>query len=124
MFSNMNPMFTYLDGERWRIECALVWRRSISRVTVPAGFETDFASVPRVLWNIIPPLGQHGLAAVLHDYLYATGISSRAEADAIFLESMRQLGVRFTRRYAMYLGVRLGGWLPWRRYRQQAKESI
>jgi hypothetical protein len=41
-------------------------------IVVPAGFETDFASIPRVLWIIEPPLGDAGKAAVLHDYLYET----------------------------------------------------
>ena len=40
-------------------------------VICPAGFETDFASVPRLFWGISPPWGWFVKAAVLHDYLYS-----------------------------------------------------
>ena len=42
-------------------------------VVVPAGFATDFASVPRAFWRLLPPFGEYMLAAVVHDYLYAVG---------------------------------------------------
>lgn len=40
------------------------------KITVPKGFETDMASVPRPLWNVISPFDT-ARAAVIHDYLYA-----------------------------------------------------
>jgi len=40
------------------------------RVTVPAGFVTDLASVPRLLWAIVPRDGLYNGAAVVHDFLY------------------------------------------------------
>ena len=40
------------------------------KVTVPAGFVTDLASVPRLLWAIVPRDGLHNGAAVVHDFLY------------------------------------------------------
>lgn len=78
-------------------------------ITVPAGFITDFASIPRFLWAIYPPTGRWGKAAVVHDYLYRTGVRPRLECDAIFLEAMTVLGVPYARRMAMYWAVRLGG---------------
>ena len=40
-------------------------------VDVPAGFEFDGASVPRLFWWLLPPLsGESAEAAALHDYLY------------------------------------------------------
>lgn len=83
------------------------------KVMVPAGFQTDFASVPRIFWNIFPPYGRHGKAAVIHDYLYALvrqGKFHRAMADAVFLAAMKELGVSWWRRTVMYLSVRLFGW--------------
>lgn len=71
-------------------------------VTVPAGYLTDGASVPRIAWSIIPPWGSYGQAAVVHDLLceYLTVVENglpvpitRAEADAIFLEAMTVLKV-------------------------------
>ena len=62
-------------------------------IEVPAGFETDFASVPRLFWRVVPPWGRYSPAAVVHDYLYHTGKVSRLAADRVFLELMAALGV-------------------------------
>lgn len=81
-------------------------------IDIPTGFYTDFASVPCCLWSIFPPDGQHGKAAVIHDYMYRRRCKfSRILADAIFLDAMRSLKVPFWKRYTMYLAVRLFGWM-------------
>lgn len=103
---------TYLDGRTW---CLLIEFDFASEVLeriirVPAGCETDFASIPRVLWNILPPVGRYGKAAVVHDFLYRTkGEATRAQADRVFLEGMTALDVGVLTRTLMYLGVRVGG---------------
>jgi len=80
------------------------------RVDIPAGFVTDFASIPRWLWFLAPPFGRHAPAAVLHDYLYAIGQQgARRYADFLFREAMRSSGVPRLRRLAMYFAVRVGG---------------
>ena len=81
---------------------------------VPEGFITDFASVPRSLWNVLPPLGRHNEAALLHDWLYDNRIGTRAEADKIFLNVMLQCNVKYHTALIMWLGVRLGGGKWWR----------
>lgn len=78
-------------------------------VTVPKGFLTDFASVPKCLWSICPPRGKYTQAAVLHDYLYQTG-AGRNYADEWFLIFMEELGVSWWRRRAMWAAVRVFGW--------------
>lgn len=81
-------------------------------IDVPIGFHTDFASVPRFLWWIYPPSGEYGQASVIHDYMYRQRCKfSRILADAIFLDAMQSLNVPFWKRYTMYLGVRVFGWL-------------
>jgi hypothetical protein len=91
-------------------------------ITVPAGFKTDLASIPRVLWNVLPPVGSYDAAAVVHDYLYQHNGVTRRQADDILHEAMGVLGVSSAVREAIYLGVRLGGWVTWRRYR--SKEQV
>ena len=81
-------------------------------ITVPEGFVTDFASVPRHLWSIYPPTGRYTKAAVLHDFLYSkeSHLSlDRKQSDEIFLDGMKALGVKRSVRYPMYWGVRIGG---------------
>lgn len=78
-------------------------------IHVPEGTVTDLASVPRVLWFIFPPHGKYAKAAIVHDYLYAQAIGTKAWADLVFLEAMEVLGVPRTRRRLMYWAVRLFG---------------
>lgn len=83
-------------------------------IAVPPGFETDFASIPRGLWNLFPPLGPYTKAAVIHDWGYSKHDRSRLEYDQIFLEAMEVLGVPRLRRMAMYRAVRMFGGMAWR----------
>lgn len=82
-------------------------------ISVPIGFTTDFASIPRAARSIIPRLGKHLQAAIVHDLLYATKTVSRKRADEIFLEAMEVLGVPRWKRFSMYYSVRLFGWIAW-----------
>lgn len=83
-------------------------------VAVPKGFITDFASVPRLLWSVFPPMGRYSRAAVIHDWLYSNSKTcSRFLADAIFRDAMKDLGVPMWRRVVMYYAVRICGWKGW-----------
>lgn len=88
---------------------------------VPNGFKTDFASIPRALWAVLPPVGGYDRAAVVHDFLYQNGGVSRGDADGVLLEAMEAVGVSRITRWTIYAGVRSGGWLIWHKYR--AKDS-
>ena len=89
-------LFSYLDPDHGLIE-------------VPAGFETDFASVPR--WPLtFALLGSYGhAAAVIHDWLYTTGELSRPDADRVFHEALRSSGIARWRAWLMWAGVRVSG---------------
>ena len=80
-------------------------------ITVPEGFETDFASIPRIFWSIMPPTGRYSRAAVLHDYLYHLPNCSRFLADSLFRESMKQRGVPLWKRLVIFYSVRFFGWI-------------
>lgn len=116
----------YIDGCQWRVMSAFAYKPKVGpAVLVPAGFITDFASVPRVFWRLIgPPTGYgaraaYGKAAVLHDFLYThPGPRDRKACDAFFLEAMTAAGVSPLRRHLMWAAVRIGGWAPWNRYRK------
>jgi hypothetical protein len=87
------------------------YRSSRGEITVPVGFRTDGASVPRVFWNLFSPFGDYFGAAVVHDFLYSPHNRrfSRTECDALFLEAMFNLGVGWFTRGLIYRAVRLGG---------------
>jgi len=78
-------------------------------VTVPKGFVTDFASIPRPLWSVFPPCGKYTKAAIVHDYLYTRQGCSRFLADAVFREIMFQLKVPYWKRILIYYAVRFFG---------------
>lgn len=87
-------------------------------IEVPVGFQTDFASVPRLLWVFLPKWGTYGNASVIHDWLYWDQSRPRAAADAIFREAMGVLNVRPLTKLLMYQAVHLLGFIAW--YRNQA----
>lgn len=92
----------------------------LHRITVPKGFTTDFASVPRFLPLVFSLVGDSAhKAAVLHDYLYQTHKVgpikiTRSMADSIFLEAMKVTKVPLLKRQMMFWGVRLGGSGSWK----------
>lgn len=81
-------------------------------ITVPKGFVTDFASIPKMLWGLLPKHGKYDIASVVHDFLYSehnlTGIN-RKLADKIFNYIMKESGVNCYTRKILYLGVRKFG---------------
>lgn len=87
-------------------------------VLVPEGFLTDGATIPRLLWWLLPPWDNYSQSAALHDYLVEYGVMydrgeivtcTRKQADHIFREAMKVAGVKAWPRQAMYWAVRLWG---------------
>lgn len=87
-------------------------------ITVPEGFWTDLASVPRIFWSIFPPYDpRYAAAAVLHDFLRRWGRDNdgvwerfdEGTADAIFYEALKILGLPKWKAIIMYLAVRIAG---------------
>jgi hypothetical protein len=85
-------------------------------ITVPVGYITDFASIPRILMSIFPVLGKAAKAAVVHDYLLTNTSRSQKECADIFLIAMTVLKVPPIRKRAMYIAVRYWPWIS-RKYR-------
>jgi hypothetical protein len=115
----------------WGLHDPLAYRPGdmAETITVPAGFVTDLASIPRWAWNLLPPDGPWVKGAIIHDFLYATrgtGVwkrhpaaitrstpYSRAEADEILREALENRGVDWLRRNIIWAAVRLGGGGGW-----------
>lgn len=102
------------DGERWELVEEFEYHvgsvDSNEVICVPQGFITDFASIPRIFWNILPPWGKYGKAAIIYDYLYSNNevyVYDRKRSDQIFLEGMEVLNVPGWKRNIMYLAVRI-----------------
>ena len=106
------------DGRKWQLTRGFTYhvgsKHSRNKIIVPAGFITDYASVPRFLWSLIPPWGKYGKAAIIHDFLYQQRLCSRKFADTTFREAMQVLGVKSWRVFSMYWAVRMFGWMAWK----------
>jgi hypothetical protein len=83
------------------------------RVEVPAGFVTDFASIPRTFWSITRPDGEYAYAAIVHDYLYWTQERPREESDQIFKLVLEDLKIDPKTIAIVHAAVRLGGNAAW-----------
>ena len=111
------------DGKRFRLhfDFTYLWKWEYIEIRVKAGFETDFASIPVFVRLFLPKLGRYNKAAVIHDaiyqnivYTYVNYKFTRKDADIIFHDGMRDLGVAKWRINIMYWGVRIGGWMAWK----------
>lgn len=94
------------------------------KITVPLGYVTDMASVPRACWAFIAPFDV-ARPAIVHDIFYEKvnavrgDVSAsdfkklRAIADGIFLEAMAytEPPVASWKKYSAYYAVRAFGWL-------------
>lgn len=109
-----------LGADHWRVTESFRYfiggKDTQQWVTVPAGYLTDGASVPRPLWSVIPPWGAYGQAAVVHDLLceYLSIVDhgkptaiTRKRCDEIFDEAMIVLGVDTETRERINRGVAL-----------------
>jgi hypothetical protein len=99
------------DDGMWRLGKPLSYSSGVANrvITVPAGFRTDLASVPRLPVIYWLCGGRANKPAVVHDFLYTEGLVARRIADAVFLEAMAVVSVPIIYRVLMWLGVRLGG---------------
>lgn len=81
--------------------------------TAPAGFTTDFCSVPRV------PLAYDMLgnrarkSGTIHDWLYSAHVVTREEADQVLHEMLVLDGVSECEAEQFYLAVRMFGASHW-----------
>lgn len=95
----------------WRLLEDLTYRGATDLYTVPAGYVTDFATVPDFLVWVINKTGPYTRAAVVHDWLITDEIPAKRvtsqDTDGIFRRIMREEGTPLVRRWVMWAAVRL-----------------
>jgi hypothetical protein len=116
---NVAKFLTELDikcvnDDLWELDSPLIYESDILERTVsmPKGFRTDLASVPRIPLVYMAWGGRAHREAVLHDYLYridSDPVVSFSIANAVFYEAMKAREKPFYVRYPMFWGVCLGG---------------
>lgn len=114
------PILSQFNDEIYYLRAPLTWSPTdagsiLPSITVPMGFVTDLASVPREFWQFLPRDGRYMPAAIVHDYLYWQQQVSKETADSVFKSAMQDLNVRSTTIAMIYAGVKTPfGNLAWR----------
>lgn len=103
------PLFRLIDSYEYPLGPG-------ATITVPAGYVTNFGTIPRWFSWVVSP-GQLREAAIVHDYMCNEAFSiaadnlhsgySRWMADAVLYEGMGRLGFRWPKRFAVWAGVRI-----------------
>lgn len=116
----MSEFKTHLETEQltddvFALTAPLVYKSDLlgCTITVPVGFQSDGASVPRVpiAYMLYGNRAHH--EAVIHDYLYridSEPVMPLKIANNVFLEAMQARGKSSWIAYVMWLGVCMGGW--------------
>ena len=118
-----------VDDRHWMLLRAMTYEGQRDKFRIPAGYKTDFASVPKILQWFAPSTGPYTQAAVLHDYLCDSlnewgyvilpnrydvypltldGVIASRDVDGLFRRVMREEGVPLALRWFMWTGVRWG----------------
>ena len=119
-----DPVVVPLDGIHWRLHRELlVVTDDGKRWWVPRGFITDFASAKVGRFYLLTHRSTYSVPSIFHDYLYLTAKVSRKQADIYFHELLLRQGSTWYNRWKAYYGVRVFGWYPWLKYRNQAIRS-
>ncbi len=109
------------SGKRFKLynDFIYLWKRKYIEIHIKRGFETDFASIPRIFRWLISKLGRYNKPAVVHDAIYQNVVPghvfTRAEADLCFRDGMEDFKVAKWKRRLMYWAVRIGGFMAWRK---------
>ncbi len=114
LFASRTPAQSREHLNGWRVESPLVFfSETQGEITVPVGFLTDFASVPRLPFAYLFFGDRAHAAAVVHDWLcridYPMCRITWAAAAVVFLEAMKAEGVPFYQRWPMYSAVHFAG---------------
>lgn len=107
------------------LPCRLIIDNRVVNFTIPKGFETDLASIPRGLSRFLPPWGDYSTAAIIHDYMYEhapCGVT-RFQTDTTFYDCMKKSNVGFVARWLITGAVMLFGGAPWNRYRESERQT-
>ena len=75
---------------------------------VPTGYETDWASVPRIPFAYLVAGNISHRAPLCHDFLYTTS-EDRKWADLVLMAALEEEGVPAWKRWLMYYAVRAFG---------------
>jgi hypothetical protein len=119
-FKDLVEVSPFADGDHWFLTKDLRYEilNTGIIVTVPRGFVTDFASIPRPFWSLLRPWGKYGPPAVIHDFLYWDQQCTREQADRIMMLAMQESDVGWLRTKLVHMTLRAAGAFAWKSNRK------
>lgn len=119
VFKTPKPLLQFEDDTHVSFTAPMVFQIDDELLIIPAGFNSDADSVPKLPGIYLWLAGSGKRSAYGHDFLYSTGCPAefkargRRWADRFFWRSMICEGLDQRIADAKYLGVRLGGESHW-----------
>nr|DAT37717.1 MAG TPA: Protein of unknown function (DUF1353) [Caudoviricetes sp.] len=95
---------------------------TFENITIPKGYQTNGANIPRIFWSLFPPNSPEYLsAALIHDYMYDLAMGTYDNplgitfkyADKKFYENLLELNVPKWKAWLFYKSVRLYSKIRW-----------
>lgn len=119
-----DPLIVESVGSKWKLVKPFQFYYmfgdyKLYAVIVPENFITDFASTPKILYPLLPPVGIYNKATIVHDFLYSKQSKfqfTRKVCDKVFLQALEVLSVPKWKRLLMFWGVRLFGKKHFKRF--------
>ncbi len=104
------------SGRRKLIKALTVTVPAYQEFVIPAGFITDYSSIPAFA-RIVVRWSKVDVAGVVHDYLYANQFLSRKDSDKIwYIIAISGNGANRVQAKLCYWGLRVGGWAVWSKH--------
>lgn len=104
-----------IDDPKFEIYCETKilfdFRGKEYEVTIPAGFVTNFASVPKKFRNVISNVSKLNVAYLLHDWLYSTLSKeefTKSDDDVMLRRNLKYLGLGYIDQWIVYFSVKFG----------------
>ena len=114
------------DGENWILLSELVVRLSNGRnELIPAGFITNFGSIPKPCRSFLNRMGKSLRAFVVHDWFYSKGEGDykQRECDRILYDLSRLDGESWFDAQMINKGLAVGGWACYKKS-EARKETV
>ena len=102
-----------IKKDRWELVQDYEYESSFGIISIPKGFVTNGANIPRVFWSLFPPNSPEYIsAATIHDYLCLNAYKDNKNyamfcfADKVFYECLRKLNVNKFKAKIFYIFCR------------------
>jgi len=138
----MRTLVWFFEIRRWTLTAHWTYRLNDGTlIFIPAGFDFDGASIPRIFWGVLSPVGLLLIPGLIHDYGYRYNQlwqltdqgqvkrypdeekkADKAFWDTLFRDVAKEVNGFWLINVVAWLGVKLGGRGTWAKHRDIGAE--